>query len=110
MQILKIAEESTSQKFRLQHIKEPVNYFIKEIDQFELMSKKRKKICKTLNYVEHFLILASAVTGCIPISVFASFLGIPIGITSSTVGLKICVITAKTKMYKSIINKKKEAW
>ena len=109
MQILNIAEETTSQKFKLRHIKESVNYFIKEIDEIELMSKKRKRICKTPNYVEHFLILASAVTRCISISVFASFLGIPIGITSSTVGLKICVITSKTKMYKSIINKKKEA-
>ena len=29
------------------------------------MSKKYKKICKYLNYVEHLLNLASTVTGCV---------------------------------------------
>ena len=28
------------------------------------MSRKNKKVCTTLNYVDHFLILASAITGC----------------------------------------------
>ena len=35
-------------------------------------------------------------------------LGIPIGITSSAIGLKICAITAGIKKYKSIIKKKKK--
>ena len=61
------------------------------------MSKKHKKVCTTLNYIEHFLILASAITGCISISAFASLIGIPIGITSSAVGLKICAVTARIK-------------
>ena len=72
------------------------------------MSRKHKKVCATLNYIEHFLILASRITGCISISSFASLLGIPIGITSSAIGLKICAITAGIKMYKSIIKKKKK--
>ena len=53
------------------------------------MSRKHKKVCTTLNYIEHFLILASTVSGCISISAFASLLGIPIGIISSAVGLNI---------------------
>ena len=52
------------------------------------MSKKHKKVCANLNYVEHFLILASTITDCISISAFASLLGIPVGITSSAIGLK----------------------
>ena len=72
------------------------------------MSKKHKKVCTTLNYNEHFFILASAVTGCISISAFASLLGIPIGITNSTIGLKICAKTAGVEKYKSIIKKKKK--
>ena len=32
----------------------------------------------------------------------------PIGITSSAIGLKICVLTAGIKTYKSISNKKKK--
>ena len=34
--------------------------------------------------------------------------GIPVGITSSAVGLKICAIAAIIKKYKSIIKKKKK--
>ena len=72
------------------------------------MSKKHKKVCVTLNYIEHFLILASTITGCISISAFSSLIGIPIGITSSAVGLKNCAIAAGIKKYKSIIKKKKK--
>ena len=38
---------------------------------------------------------------------FGSLVGIPIGITSSAVGLRSCVITAAIKKRKSIIKKKK---
>ena len=31
------------------------HYFLEEIKQNELMSTKRKKVCTTLNYIEHFL-------------------------------------------------------
>ena len=72
------------------------------------MSKKYKTLCATLNYIEHFLILASTVTRCVSISSFASVVGIPIGITSSAIGLKICAITARIKKYRSIIKEKKK--
>ena len=58
----------------------------------------------SLNYIE-LIILASAVNGCIWISTFASLIGIPVGITSSAIKLKISAITAGIKMYKSIIKK-----
>ena len=70
------------------------------------MSKKHKKLYKTVNYIEHFLILASTITGCVSISAFASL--VPIGITSSALGLKIFAITAGIKKYKSIIKKNKK--
>ena len=41
-------------------------------------------------------------------SAFASLVGIPIGITSSAKGLKIYLITAGIKKYKSITKKKKK--
>ena len=73
------------------------------------MSKKRKKVCSTVNYIDHFLILGSTITGCVSISAFTSFFfGIPIGITSSAIGLKICAIGAGIKKYKLIIKKKKK--
>ena len=72
------------------------------------MNRKHKKVYITLNCIEHFLILASTITGCISVSAFASLLGIPLGITSSAIGLKICAIVAGIKKYKSIIKKKKK--
>ena len=72
------------------------------------MSKRHKNVFTVFNYVEHLFVLASAVTRCVSISAFVSFVGIPIGITSSAVGIKISAITAEIKTYKSIINKKKK--
>ena len=73
------------------------------------MSKKQERVWTTLNYIEHFLTMASTtITGCISISVFTSLIGIPIGITSSAIGLKICAITTGIKKYKSLIKKKKK--
>ena len=74
----------------------------------ELISKKHKNICTTLNYIKHFPILASTITGCISISTFTSLIGIPIGITSSAIGLKIWTITTGIEKYQSIIKKKKK--
>ena len=72
------------------------------------MSRKHKKDCTTLNYIEHFLIITSTTTGCITISAFSLLLGIPLEITSCAIGLKTCAITAEIKKYKSIIKKKKK--
>ena len=73
-----------------------------------MKSTKQKRICTTLNYIEHFLILASSITGCTSISASSSLIGIPIGIMSPAIGLKICAIAAGIKRYKSIIKKKKK--
>ena len=56
------------------------------------MSKKHKKNCRVLNYIDHLLIVTSTITRCISISAFASLNSIPTGITSSAIELKICVI------------------
>ena len=53
----------------------------------------------TLNYVEHFCVLSSAVTGYISVSVFISLLGILIGSTSSAIVVKISAITTRIKKY-----------
>ena len=71
-----------------------------------MSSEKHKKACRTLNYLEHFLNSASVVAGCVLISAFASFVGVPVGIMSSAIGLKICAVTAVIKKYQSIIKKK----
>ena len=54
------------------------------------------------------IILAPTVTGCVSISALASLVGILVAIRSSAITIKISVITAGIKKYKSIIKKKKE--
>ena len=103
-----MSAENISQEFRLKNKDETRNYFLEEIKQNELMRKKHKKVCTTINYIEHFLFLASTITGCVLISVFASLIGVPIRIPSSTIAVKICAITAGIKNYKTIIKKKRK--
>ena len=71
-------EENINQKFRLKKVDEIRNYLIEGINRNELMSKKYKKVCRILNYIDHSLIVISTITGCVFISAFASFVGIPI--------------------------------
>ena len=93
---------------RLKNKDEARRYLTEEIKQNELMSKRQKKVCATLNYMKYFLILASTMTGCISVSASASLIGISLGISSFVIGLIICAITVGVKKYKSIIQKKKK--
>ena len=103
-----MAEENISQEFSLKNMDERRNYLVEKINRNKLMSKKQKNDCTTLNYIEHFVILGSTVTRCVSISAFVSLVGIPIGVMSSIIRLKICAITAGIKKYKLIIKKKKK--
>ena len=57
-----------------------------------------------MNCIEHERFAISKISGWVSISAFASFV-ISIGIMSSAIELKICVITAEIKRY---VNKKKK--
>ena len=70
-----------------------------------MLSKKHRKVSKTLKYVTQFLILASTIlistitiTSAIFCSAFSSLAGIPVAITSSATGLKTCATTAGIKI------------
>ena len=99
-------KENTSQEFKHKNMDETRKYSIKQLDQNETMSKKHKTVCWVLNYIENLLILIATLTGSVSISAFASLVFIPIGITSSAIGLNFCVI--RIKEYKSISKKKKK--
>ena len=68
-----MVEKNMSQEFKLKNINERRNYFVEEIQQNKLLSKKHKHFCTTLNNMEHFLFLLSIVTGCISIFDFCFF-------------------------------------
>ena len=92
----------------MKKIDETRNYLIKEINHNDLMSQKHKKACKYLDYFKHFLLFITAVCGFVSISSFTSLVGVPVGIASSAVGLKICAITAGIKKYRPIIKKNRK--
>ena len=90
-------EENINKQFRLKNIDEAGNYFLEEIKQNEVMSKKHKRVCTTLNYTEQVLILASTITGCVSISAFTSLIGTFLGITRSAIELQIYEAAAGIK-------------
>ena len=62
-----------------------------------------------LNYVERFLVSISAGSGFVSVSAFASLIGVPVGIESLAVGIKLLEITAKNKkLYLSYQEKKQK--
>ena len=48
--------EGISQEFRLKNVDETRDCFLEELKPNELISRKYKKVCKTVSYIEHFLI------------------------------------------------------
>ena len=52
-----------------------------------LSVKSMQKFVGLLYYIEHLLILASAITECVSVFAIASLVGIPIRTVSSEVGL-----------------------
>ena len=53
-----MAEENISQKCKLENINETRNYFLEGIKQNKLLSRKHKKVCTTVNYIENFSYLS----------------------------------------------------
>ena len=91
-----------------QYIKNTIHYLLDEIKHNDLSSEQYKKTCKYLNYVELLLNLVSPITGCVSLSVLPSLVCVPVGITSSAIGIRIYAISAGIKRLKSIIRKKKK--
>ena len=56
-------EENVSQTFTLKNIDETRNYLIEEINQNKLISIRRQKVYRVLNYIKPTIILLSKVTG-----------------------------------------------
>ena len=76
-----------NQKFRLKKPSEIEDYFIAEIEERELMSKKLSKYLSFFDYFDKSLIDLSVTSGGVSIASFATVIGIPIGITSARISL-----------------------
>ena len=72
---------------RLNKISEIEDYFIAEIKERELMSKKLSKYISLFDYFDKSLIVLSVRSGGVSIASFATGIGIPVGITSASLRL-----------------------
>ena len=75
---------SDQQHFRLNKINEIKGYFVAEIKEGELMSKRRSKYIAFCDYFDKSLIVLSAASGSISIASFAMVIGTPVGIASAS--------------------------
>ena len=60
------------------------------------MSEKHKNLRRVLNYFKHSLGFISAVSGSVSIFVFASLVGVHVGITNSAVGTQPTKLVPRT--------------
>ena len=85
------ANISNDQQFRLNKINEIKDYFIAEIKERELMSKRFSKYIASFDYSDKSLNVLSVATGITFIASFATVIGAPSGMTSSSCSHAITV-------------------
>ena len=74
---------SNKQQFRLKKINEIKDYFVAEIKERELMSKRLSKYIASFDYFDKSLIVLSVATGSISIASFSTVIGAPVGMMSA---------------------------
>ena len=103
------ANISNDQQFRLNKINEIKDYFIAEIKERELMSKRLSKYIASFDYFDKSLIVLSVATGSISIASFATVIGAPAGIIGASCGFTFSITSGFVKKFlKTIRNKKKK--
>ena len=73
---------SNERQFRLNKINQTKDYFIAEIKERELMSKRLSKYVASFNYFDKSLIVLSVATGSISIASFETVIETPVGMIS----------------------------
>ena len=102
------ANISNEQQFRLNKINEIKDYFVAEIKERELMSKRLSKYITSFDCFDKSLIVLSVATGNISIASFAVLSGAPVGMMSASCSLAFSITTEFVKKFlKTTRNKKK---
>ena len=97
------------QQFRLNKINEIKDYFIAEIKETELMSKKLSKYIAFCDYFDKSLIALSATSGSVSNASFTIVIGTPVGIASESLSLEFSLSAGLVKkLPKTTRNKKKK--
>ena len=85
------------QQFRLNKINEIKDYFVAEIKERELMSKRISKYIASFDYFVKPLIVLLVTTGSISIASFATVIGTPVGMACATFSLPFLIFTGIVK-------------
>ena len=101
------ANPSNEQQVRLNKINEIKDYFITEIKERELMSKRLSKYIVSFDYFDKSLIVLSATKSSISIASFATVIEAPVGMTSASLPFFISTGIVG-KLLKTTRNKKKK--
>ena len=96
-------------KFRLDEISKIENYFIEEINQRKSCSKKLSKYVAVFNYIDQALIVLSATSGGVSITLFTSIVRAPVGIASASLTLLFSLTTGMVKKLLNITRNKKNS-
>ena len=102
------ANISNDQQFRVNKINEIKDYFIAEIKERELMSKRLSKYIASFDYFDKSLIVLSVATSSISIASFATVIGAPVGIISASCSLAFSITTGFVKELLKTTRKKKK--
>ena len=95
--------------FRLNKMNEIKDYFVAEIKERELMSKRLRKYIASFDYFSISLIVLSVITGSISIASYATAIGAPVAITSVSFSLTFPICTGIVKkLLKTIRSKNKK--
>ena len=91
------ATPSNEEHFRLNKINEIKDYFVAEIKERELMSKRLSKYIASFDYFDKSLIFLSVTTCSISIVSFATVIGVPVGMMSASCSLAFSITTGIVK-------------
>ena len=95
------------QQFRLNKTNKIKNFFVAEIKERELMSKRLSKYIASFDYFDKSLRILSITTGSISIASFPTVIKASVGIVSASLAFSISTGIIK-KLLKTIRNKKKK--
>ena len=103
------ASLNDQQQFRLNKINETKYYFVAEIKERELMSKRLSKYFVSFDYFDKSLIVLSVTTGSISIASFATVIRALVGMASASFSLAFSISTGIVKkLLKTSRNQKKK--
>ena len=103
-----VKTSTVNQQFRLNKINEIKDYFIAQIKEKELMSKRLCKYIASFDYFDKSLIALSATSGTVSVASFATVIGTPVGIASASLSLTFSLsVGLVKKLLKTTRNKKR---